>query len=66
MKVVLMIVIEIVILMLVKANSPIDLNSLKEQTALSGKKWDLAIKGLSKHQLVKVTKTETGLFAELL
>ena len=66
MKVVLMIVIEIIILMLVKATSPMDLNSLKEQTALSGKKWDLAIKSLSKHQLVKVTKTETGLFAELL
>ena len=57
---------EKIIMDLLKANSPMDLNSLKEQTALSGKKWDLAIKSLSKHQLVKVTKTETGLFAELL
>lgn len=57
---------EKIIMDLLKANSPMDLNSLKEQTALSGKKWDLAIKSLSKHQLVKVTKTDTGLFAELL
>ena len=57
---------EKIIMDLLKATSPMDLNSLKEQTALSGKKWDLAIKSLSKHQLVKVTKTETGLFAELL
>ena len=57
---------EKIIMDLLKANSPMELNSLKEQTALSGKKWDLAIKSLSKHQLVKVTKTETGLFAELL
>jgi lysyl-tRNA synthetase class 2 len=57
---------EKIIMDLLKTNSPMDLNSLKEQTALSGKKWDLAIKGLSKHQLVKVTKTDTGLFAELL
>ena len=57
---------EKIIMDLLKAESPMELNSLKEQTGLSGKKWDLAIKSLSKHQLAKVTKTETGLFVELL
>jgi len=57
---------EKIIMDLLKADSPMDLNSLKEQTGLSGKKWDLALKSLSKHQLVKVTKTESGLFVELL
>jgi hypothetical protein len=28
------------VLTLLKANSPIDLNALKEQTGLSNKKWD--------------------------
>ena len=41
---------------LLKANSPIDLNELKEQTGLSNKKWDKAIKGLTKNKLAKVEK----------
>lgn len=44
---------------------PIDLNELKAQTGLSNKKWEIAIKGLRKHNLVKVEKTEEGLFVEL-
>lgn len=43
----------------------IDLNSLKTQTGFSGKQWDVAMKGLAKHGLTKVEKTEDGLFVEL-
>ena len=42
-----------------------DLNELKSQVGLSGKKWDKGIKGLAKHGLTKVTKTEEGLFVEV-
>lgn len=50
---------------LLKASSPADLNMLKEQTGLSNKKWDKAIKGLTKNKLAKVEKTGEGLFVEL-
>ena len=50
---------------LLKDNSPINLNELKEQTGLSNKKWDIAIKGLTKNNLAKVEKTEDGLFLSL-
>ena len=53
------------VLNLLKANSPIDLNELKGQTGLSNKKWDKAIKGLTKNKLAKVEKTEEGLFVSL-
>ena len=46
---------------LLKDNSPIELNVLKEQTGLSNKKWDKAIKGLTKNNLARVEKTEEGL-----
>ena len=36
-------------------NNAMDLGVLKVSAALSGKKWDAAMKGLSKHGLVKVT-----------
>jgi len=36
-------------------NNAMDLGMLKVSSALSGKKWDAAMKGLSKHGLVKVT-----------
>jgi len=49
---------------LVKAGSPIDLNTLKEQSGLSNKKWDKTIKGLTKLGVAKVTKTDDGLFVE--
>ena len=51
---------------LLKANSPIVLNNLKEQTGLSNKKWDKAIKGLTKNKLAKVEKNDEGLFVSLL
>jgi hypothetical protein len=53
------------VLNLLKANSPIDLNALKGQSGLSNKKWDKAIKGLTKNKLAKVEKTEEGLFVSV-
>ena len=45
--------------------SPIDLNELKAEVALSNKQWDKAMKGLAKHGLTKVTKTDDALLVEL-
>ena len=56
---------EKLVLNLLKANSPVDLNELKNQTCLSNKKWDKAIKGLTKNKLAKVEKTDEGLFVSL-
>jgi len=53
------------VLNLLKAKSPMDLNELKNQTGLSNKKWDKAIKGLTKNKLARVEKTEEGLFVSL-
>jgi lysyl-tRNA synthetase class 2 len=50
---------------ILKSNSPIELNTLKEQSGLSNKKWDKTIKGLTKHGVTKVNKTDEGLFAEV-
>ena len=50
---------------ILKGTSPIDLNTLKEQSGLSNKKWDKTIKGLTKHNLVKVEKTLEGLFVTI-
>ena len=44
----------------------IDLNELKTQSGLSNKKWDKTIKGLTKKEVAKVSKTEEGLFVEVL
>ena len=56
---------EKLVLNLLKANSPMDLNELKDQTGLSNKKWDKAIKGLTKNKLAKVEKTAEGLLVSL-
>ncbi|WP_289046617.1 lysine--tRNA ligase [uncultured Olleya sp.] len=50
---------------LLKANNPIDLNTLKQQSGLSNKKWDKTIKGLTKLGVAKVNKTDDGLFVEV-
>ena len=42
-----------------------DLNALKEVSGLSNKQWDKGIKGLSKHGLTKVTKTDDALIVDL-
>jgi lysyl-tRNA synthetase class 2 len=54
-----------VLAMITKAEK-IDLNTLKAQAGLSNKKWDKTIKGLTKNNLAKVSKTEKGLFIETL
>ncbi len=56
---------EKMVLNLLKDNSPIELNELKAQTGLSNKKWDKAIKGLTKNKLAKVEKTDAGLLVSL-
>ena len=53
------------VLSILKSNSPIDLNELKGHTGLSNKKWDKAIKGLTKSRLAKVEKTDAGLFVSV-
>ena len=54
-----------VIAMIQKAER-IDLNELKIQSGLSNKKWDKTIKGLTKKELAKISKTDDGLFVEIL
>ena len=44
----------------------IELNTLKTQSGLSNKKWDKTIKGLTKKEVAKVSKTDEGLFVEAL
>ena len=53
------------LLTILKDNSPIDLNELKTQSGLSNKKWDKAIKGLTKNGLAKVNNTDDGLIVEV-
>jgi len=50
---------------ILKSNAPINLNTLKEQSGLSNKKWDATIKGLTKNKLAKVSKTDDGLFVDI-
>jgi lysyl-tRNA synthetase class 2 len=45
---------EKLIISLLKSENNQPLVQLKERSALSGKKWDIAMKGLSKHGLIKV------------
>ena len=50
------------ILSLLKAKSPIKLAQLKEQAALSNKKWDVSMKGLTKKGITKVEKLDDVLW----
>ena len=54
------------VLNLVEKAGKIDLNDLKTQSGLSNKKWDKTIKGLTKKEVAKVSKTDEGLFVELI
>ena len=56
---------EKLLISILKDNSPIDLTELKGQTGLSNKKWDKAIKGLTKNKIARVEKTDAGLFVSL-
>jgi lysyl-tRNA synthetase class 2 len=42
----------------------LELVELKSQSGLSNKKWDKTIKGLTKKEVAKVSKTDEGLFVE--
>lgn len=44
---------------------PFELNELKERSQLSGKKWDKASKNLTKFEMIKVTKSDDGVFVNL-
>ncbi len=43
-----------------------NLETLKEATGLSNKQWDKGIKGLTRHNLAKVSKTDEGLLVDLI
>lgn len=53
------------VLEILKGNSPIGLNELKEKSGLSHKKWDKAIKGLTFHKHAKVKKIGDDLVVSL-
>lgn len=53
------------ILAILKPLGTIELSDLKAKAGLSGKKWDKAMKALSKHGLTKVNKTDDGLFVTM-
>jgi lysyl-tRNA synthetase class 2 len=50
---------------ILKSQKSMNLSDLKEQAGLSNKGWDKGMKGLAKHGLTKVTKTEDALIVEL-
>ena len=51
---------------LLKNQNPVALNQLKDRTALSNKKWDKAIKGLTTKKQAQVTKDDNGLWVSIL
>ncbi|MDC0858329.1 lysine--tRNA ligase, partial [Flavobacteriaceae bacterium] len=57
---------EKIIFTILRNSSPIDLISLKNQSGLSNKKWDKAIKGLTKKSIAKVSKADNNLLVEIL
>ncbi len=50
---------------IISKEKSMDLSILKEQVGLSNKQWDKGMKGLSKHGLTKVTKTDDSLIVDL-
>jgi lysyl-tRNA synthetase class 2 len=57
---------EKIIVELLKVKYPASLPDLKTETGLSGKKWDISIKGLTQKGLVKVTKEGENLLVDLI
>jgi lysyl-tRNA synthetase class 2 len=53
------------VLALLEKAEKLELSELKSQSGLSNKKWDKTIKGLTKNNLAKVSKTDEGLFVEI-
>jgi lysyl-tRNA synthetase class 2 len=56
---------EKIVLDILKPNKKMVLDDLKNQAALSNKKWDQAIKGLTSKKVAGVEKTDEGLFVEI-
>jgi lysyl-tRNA synthetase class 2 len=54
------------LLELLKSKHPASLPELKVESGLSGKKWDVSIKGLTQKGLVKVTKEGESLLVDLI
>ena len=54
------------VLDILSKSEKMDLNDLKGQSGLSNKKWDKAIKDLTKNKVAKVEKTDEGLFVSVL
>ena len=50
---------------ILKTQKSMNLSDLKTQSGLSNKGWDKGIKGLAKHGLTKVTKTDDALIVEV-
>ncbi len=50
---------------ILKSQKSMALNDLKVQSGLSNKAWDKGLKGLGKHGLTKVTKTDDALIVEV-
>jgi lysyl-tRNA synthetase class 2 len=50
---------------ILKTQKRMNLSDLKAQVGLSNKAWDKGMKGLAKHGLTKVTKTDDALIVEL-
>ena len=57
---------KVIISILEKNNNKMELNTLKQETMLSGKKWDKAIKNLNSNNLTKTIKTENIIEVELI
>nr|WP_297789056.1 lysine--tRNA ligase [uncultured Allomuricauda sp.] len=55
---------EKIILDILKPQGEMSLPDLKEKAGLSNKKWDKSTKGLTKHGLIKVEKTENDLLVK--
>jgi lysyl-tRNA synthetase class 2 len=54
------------VLAIIEKTEKVALNELKNQSGLSNKKWDKTIKGLTKKDVAKVSKTDEGLFVEII
>ncbi len=57
---------ETIIYTIIFRKKSMELDSLKKQSGLSNKQWDKGIKGLGKHGLTKVTKTDDALMVEVI
>ncbi len=53
------------ILEILRKQESMDLAELKDQAGLSNKKWDKAIKELTRNKMARVNKTDEGLFIEV-